>query len=140
MHRSTLSAVLFGALLLSALPFGVKADEYDDDLDAEDSADAPVEEDGVKVLTDSNFADTVANNKYVLAEFYAPWCGHCKNLAPQYAAAAKMLKEKDPSIVLGKLDATKETASAKQHGIKGYPTIKWFVDGQATEYGGPRDA
>eukprot|EP00983_Pelagomonas_calceolata_P106936 1159286-Pelagomonas_calceolata.AAC.10 len=39
-----------------------------------------------------------------------------------------------------RLDATKETVTAKQHAIKGYPTIKWFVDGQAVEYGGPRDA
>ena len=38
------------------------------------------------------------------------------------------------------VDATKESSLGKEHGIKGYPTMKWFVDGQATEYSGPRDA
>ena len=41
---------------------------------------------------------------------------------------------------LTQVDATKESSLGKEHGIKGYPTMKWFVDGQATEYSGPRDA
>lgn len=58
-------------------------------------------------LTDENFDKTVLNSEDMwLVEFYAPWCGHCKNLAPEWAAAATELKGK---VKLGALDATVNT-------------------------------
>ena len=49
------------------------------------------DEEAVIALQDDTFDAFVASNDYVLAEFYAPWCGHCKNLAPEFEKAAKEL-------------------------------------------------
>ncbi|XP_024873624.1 protein disulfide-isomerase A6 homolog [Temnothorax curvispinosus] len=79
-------------------------------------------------LTDENFDKTVLNSEDMwLVEFYAPWCGHCKNLAPEWAAAATELKGK---VKLGALDATVNTLKASKYEIKGYPTIKFFAPGK----------
>eukprot|EP00958_Prasinococcus_capsulatus_P012568 scaffold1261_cov377-Prasinococcus_capsulatus_cf.AAC.5 len=98
------------------------------------------EDDDVVVLTDSTFDDYIASHKFVLAEFYAPWCGHCKSLAPEYSAAAGVLKEGGHDVTLAKIDATVESDLAKRFEIQGFPTLKWIVDGEASDYGGPRDA
>ncbi|GJJ75886.1 protein disulfide-isomerase A6 [Entomortierella parvispora] len=93
----------------------------------------------VEVLTDSNFEEKVKKSgKHYLVEFYAPWCGHCKNLAPTYEkVAADFLKEKD--ITIAKVDATTETRVAEEYGVTGYPTIKYFSkDGTVSEYEGGR--
>ncbi|KAL0115983.1 hypothetical protein PUN28_011096 [Cardiocondyla obscurior] len=79
-------------------------------------------------LTDENFDKTVLNSEDMwLVEFYAPWCGHCKNLAPEWATAASELKGK---VKLGALDATVNTLKASKYEIKGYPTIKFFAPGK----------
>lgn len=100
-----------------------------------------VDEKDVFVLTDKNFNKTLTKHKYALVEFYAPWCGHCKNLKPAYAQAATQVKKYDESILVAKVDATVETKVAGEFAIRGFPTLKWFVDGkEAMDYGSGRTA
>ena len=95
----------------------------------------------VHVLTDSNFQDFIKEHKDgALVEFYAPWCGHCKSLEPEYNKAAKQLHEAGVKTPLAKVDATVESKIAGQFDVRGYPTLKWFVDGEPSEYDGPREA
>ena len=95
-------------------------------------------EDHVLWLTEKNFSRVVDGERLMLVEFYAPWCGHCKRLAPQYALAAKEL-DKDYKIKLAQVDATEETALAKKYGVDGYPTLFIFRNGKKYDYTGPRE-
>jgi protein disulfide-isomerase A1 len=94
-------------------------------------------EDGVLVLGDDNFDEAIASGD-MLVEFYAPWCGHCKKLEPEYKKAAAALV--DESAKLAKVDATIATGLAERFEIKGFPTLKYFKGGRAVDYNGGRTA
>ena len=66
-----------------------------------------------------------------IVEFYAPWCGHCKALEPEFERAAKMLKGQ---VKLAKVDATVEQELGARFNVKGYPTIKVFDYGEGKSY------
>ncbi|KAL2485697.1 Protein disulfide isomerase-like 1-4 [Abeliophyllum distichum] len=104
--------------------------------EAEEDEIAKIDEKDVVVLTDGNFSDFVDENKYVMVEFYAPWCGHCKALAPDYAAAATELTAEN--VKLAKVDATEENELAEKYEVQGFPTVYFFVDGEHKPYSGQR--
>jgi protein disulfide-isomerase A1 len=133
MRKSVYLLGAFCALLL--LTVSVRGDDDDDD-DEDDEEEAGDVTDFVQVLTDASFADAVKSNPIMLVEFYAPWCGHCKTLEPEYKAAAAILKP--DGIVLAKVDATVEKESAAEHNVEGFPTLVFFRDGKSSAYGGGR--
>ncbi|XGW21347.1 hypothetical protein V3C99_004363 [Haemonchus contortus] len=91
--------------------------------------------------TDSNFDELISSHEVALVKFYAPWCGHCKKLAPEFDKAATKLKSNDPPITLIKVDCTVEKATCDKFGVKGFPTLKIFRNGfEAQSYDGPREA
>lgn len=92
------------------------------------------------MLTPDNFDGFIASQEYTIVEFFAPWCGHCKSLAPEWEAAAKKTRKLDPPTILAKVDADAHKDLASRYDITGYPTIKIFKGGKASEYEGPREA
>ncbi|MFO0131298.1 MAG: thioredoxin domain-containing protein [bacterium] len=82
---------------------------------------------GVRVLVGKNFDEVVRkSDKDVLVEFYAPWCGHCKALAPKYdELAVKVAGNKN--LIIAKMDSTLNEVDGVS--IKGFPTIKLFKRG-----------
>ncbi|CAH1788364.1 unnamed protein product [Owenia fusiformis] len=145
-------ALVFGVFLLTVSIVISQDDADNENEEGDEESDAAAEEDAGKIkkdgdvliLTNENFDDAIENNQFVLVEFYAPWCGHCKTLEPEYAAAASILKtmgqdEDTPNVVLAKVDATAEPELAQRFDVSGYPTLKWFKDGQPNDYEGPRE-
>ncbi|CAI2349551.1 unnamed protein product [Caenorhabditis sp. 36 PRJEB53466] len=83
----------------------------------------------VTELTDANFDRLVINSKEIwMVEFFAPWCGHCQKLEPEWRKAA----EKTGNLVrFGALDATVHKKTAEKFNIQGFPTIKFFPPGSS---------
>ncbi|XP_064481351.1 protein disulfide-isomerase A5-like [Ornithodoros turicata] len=81
-------------------------------------------------LTDSTFTSFLEKEPSVLVMFYAPWCGHCKKMKPEYVEAAAKLKADNIPGVLAAVDATTEKTVAEKFKITGYPTVKYFKNGQ----------
>jgi protein disulfide-isomerase-like protein len=75
-------------------------------------------------------------NSLWLLKFYAPWCGHCKKMAPILDAVAPKLKGK---MAIGKIDCTTSKSLCTKYGVRGYPTMKFALDGDMYDYPGNRD-
>lgn len=91
-------------------------------------------------LTPSNFDRLVINGDEVwIVEFYAPWCGHCQQLVPEYSKAASALRG---AVKVGAVDADQHKSLGGQYGVRGFPTIKIFgADKKKPEdYQGQRQA
>jgi len=99
----------------------------------------PEAADNVLSLTPDTFKAHVGQDKPALVMFYAPWCGHCKALKPDWAVLAETFTPKD-GIVIAKVDADAHRDLGTEYGVKGFPTLKYFPAGTTTaeDYTGGR--
>ncbi|XP_035848958.1 protein disulfide-isomerase A3-like [Sander lucioperca] len=89
-------------------------------------------------LGDEDFDYLATEHETMLVKFYAPWCGHCKKLSPDFEKAATRLKG---TVQLAKVDCTAHSEICGRFGVSGYPTLKIFRNGkEAALYDGPRSA
>jgi protein disulfide-isomerase-like protein len=98
----------------------------------------------VQVLTPDNFYKVVDGSKPAFVEFYAPWCGHCKHLEPEYEKVGEAFGN-SADVVVGKVDADAHKDLGGDFGVRGYPTLKFFPKGwrkgdEAQNYDGERTA
>ncbi len=73
-------------------------------------------------VTAKNFNDVITNNKFVIVDFWAPWCGPCKGFAPVY----EELSEKYPDLVFAKVNTEDEQQLAGEFQIRSIPTLMIF--------------
>ncbi|CAN6331480.1 unnamed protein product [Urochloa humidicola] len=102
---------------------------------------SPAAADDVVALTEADFEKEVGQDRDALVEFYAPWCGHCKKLAPEYEKLGASFK-KAKSVLIAKVDCDEHKSVCSKYGVSGYPTIQWFPKGslEPKKYEGQRSA
>ncbi|KAI6654100.1 Protein disulfide isomerase-like 2-1 [Oopsacas minuta] len=101
----------------------------------------PVTSGLVQDLTNENFDQFVGGDMAALVEFYAPWCGHCKRLAPEWEKAGEAFAS-STDVLIAKVDADADKVLNSRFGVSGFPTIKFFPKGSVTpeDYTGGRTA
>jgi protein disulfide-isomerase-like protein len=90
-------------------------------------------------LTGATFKESI-EGKNAFVKFYAPWCGHCKRLAPAWDQLGGEFAG-NSAVVIGDVDCTDAESKAlcAEYGVRGYPTLKYFIGGEPNDYKGGRD-
>lgn len=88
-----------------------------------------------------DFDKHIGKSQSVLVKYYAPWCGHCKNLAPIYEKVADAFADQKDAVLIAKVDADKNKELGQKAGIRGFPTLKWYPAGsnEPEEFNSGRD-
>lgn len=81
--------------------------------------------------------DELSGETATAVKFYAPWCGHCKNLAPTWREVAWMFEGAE--VAVAEVDCTETKELCQKYGIRGYPTLKFIKGEEVTDYKGGRD-
>lgn len=97
--------------------------------EAEVSAADAKKAEAVVALTAKSLDEALQKYPYAFIEFYAPWCGHCKKLAPELEDAARQLAGQ-PGVLVAKVDCTVEEVLGRRFDVRGYPTMKFFRHGK----------
>jgi protein disulfide-isomerase A6 len=92
---------------------------------------------GAVELTEDTF-DAAVEGKNAFVKFFAPWCGHCKSMAPAWAQLGDEYAG-SKSVVIADVDCTVQQKLCETHGVSGYPTIKYWKTGEKFDYNGGRD-
>nr|XP_039254772.1 thioredoxin domain-containing protein 5-like isoform X1 [Styela clava] len=105
--------------------------EQEEEVDEEQKEEADVVTEGLYELTEANF-ETLTSQGDFFIKFFAPWCGHCKRMEPAWKELAKSY-EGHEKIKIGRVDCTQHKSVCQSKGVRGYPTLKYFRNGEEKE-------
>ncbi len=82
------------------------------------------------VINDANYKEMLESGKPVVIDFWAPWCGPCRSIAP---IVEELATEYEGRAIIGKYNVDEDTDLSSDYGIRNIPTLLFFKDGQMVD-------